>query len=1064
MHTNWRLSLSGGNDTIAAMLTITLFGEFQCLEHGQPISALYAPRLRALIAYLLLHRATPVARQQLAYHFWPESGDGQARTNLRNLLNQLRNALPTLDAYIATDQQAFHWRPTAPAKVDLLEFQQALLQAHQAQASESRRQALAAAIELYQADLLPSAYEEWLISWRDALRHDYLQALETLADLLADAHEYRTALAITQRLLTVDSLRESTYARLMQLHAAIGDRATALRVYHTCATTMLREVGVEPAPTTRTIYERLLNLEHEEHTPPLLPTAAPLIGRATAWSHLQKTWQQAQRSGPRLLLLSGEAGIGKTRLAEELVEWVSRQGIATAIAHCYHTTGGLALAPILDWVRAGPLQPALAALDPLRRAALARLLPELADATALTDPVSPSSDSWQRQRLFEALAHLLLWKAEPRLLVIDDLQWGDSETLDWLHYLLRLQRRTRFLIVGTIRSEELTPGQALHQLILQLRRSEEVVEVWLERLDQATTANLVTTLTGQPLDAQAAAAFFDQTEGNPLFIVETVRAQLRAQAEGELALPPPELSANLAALPPKVHAVIEARLARLSPTARSLVDVAAVIGRSFTIEALARASEQSEDTLTLGLDELWQNKIVRTQDADAYNFSHEKLREVAYAALSPAWRRLLHQRVARALTALHATQRDEVSGQLAYHYEQCSQIREAIKAYSRAASLEQRRFASTQAIAFLQRALTLLPRIADNEERQRLELEVQVALGPLLLARRGYGAPEVEATLRRAHELCQQDGEVGQLFRVLGGLSRFYLVLPNLEASLTIGRQMLAMAEAQQRPPLLIEAHNALGATCFQRGDIAAAHHHLGAAIALFTDQLQDDHPLLYGQDPRVVAYARQAWAVWLLGDERAALAHSQQALALVEQTVSDPFSRALTLAHTALLYQLMADVAQAQQYAQRAHALAEQQGFPFFLGMAEQIWGWALVKTGERTQGMEKLQVGLVRFRATGAELGIPYFAALHAEAYAAIGQLEQGLATLADGLNTIAKTHERWIEPQLHYLHGQLLQWRPASAHQAQTSYRQALTVAQALGAVGWLPRIQRALAECE
>lgn len=1042
------------------MLTITLFGEFQCLEHGQPISALYAPRLRALIAYLLLHRATPVARQQLAYHFWPESGDGQARTNLRNLLNQLRNALPTLDTYIATDQQAFHWRPTAPAKVDLLEFQQALLQAQQAQASESRRQALAAAIELYQADLLPSAYEEWLISWRDALRHDYLQALETLADLLADAHDYRAALAITQRLLTVDSLREGTYARLMQLHAAIGDRATALRVYHTCATTMLRELGVEPAPTTRTIYERLLNLDHDEHSVTLLPNAAPLLGRSEAWRHLQKAWQQTQRGGPRLLFITGEAGIGKTRLAEEFAEWVNRQGIAIATAHCYRTAGGLALTPLLDWVRTGLFRPALAALDPIRRAALARLLPEVADTATSAEPAPLSSDNWQRQRLFEVLAHLILWKEEPLLLVIDDLQWADSETLDWLHYLVRLQRRARLLIVGTIRSEEVLPGEALHQLLLQLRRSDELVEVALDRFDQATTAKLVTTLTGQALDAQATADFFEQTEGNPLFIVETVRAHLRIQAEGELAIQPQTLLTNPAALPPKVHAVIEARLARLSPSARSLVDVAAVIGRSFTVETLARASEQSEDTLTLGLDELWQNKIVRTQDADAYNFSHEKLREVAYAALSPAWRRLLHQRVARALTALHAAQLDGVRGQLAYHFEQCGQIKEAINGYSQAAALEQRRFASTQAIVFLQRALSLLPRLANEGERQSLELGLQVTLGPLLLARRGYGAPEVETTLRRAHELCQQYGEAGQLFRVLGGLSRFYLVLPNLDASLAVGRQMLAMAEAQQRPAFLIEAHNALGATCFQRGEIATAQHHLGEAIARFTDHLQDEHALLYGQDPRVVAYARQAWTLWLLGDEAAALAHSQQALALVTQTVSDPFSRTLTLAHTALLYQLMEDVTQAQYYAQLAHTLAEEQGFPFFLGMAEQIWGWALVKAGERAQGMEKLQVGLVRFRGTGAELGTPYFATLHAEAYAQIGQLEQGLATLADGLRVAHKNLERWNEPQLYYLQGQLLRLRPAAAAQAHASLTQAQSSAASLGAIGWLPRIQRAL----
>ncbi len=1040
------------------MLTINLFGEFQCLQHGQPLSALYAPRLRALLAYLLLHRATPVARQQLAYHFWPESGDGQARTNLRNLLNQLRHALPNLDLYIATDLQSFHWRAGAPATVDLIEFQQALQQAQQAQDRAQRRRALEQALTLYQADLLPGSYDDWVVSLRESLRHDYLHALEALADLLEQERDYRAALTITQQLFVADNLREGTYARLMNLHAATGDRATALRVYHTCATTMMRELGVEPAPTTRAIYERLLNIESEETTVSVLPTTTTLVGRASAWSQLQTAWQQAQRGRPQLLLITGEAGIGKTRLAEEFVEWANRQGIATATAHCYRAAGGLALTPIIDWLRTPLFRPALAALDPARRADLARLMPEVADEATVHLPTAFRSDAWQRQRLFEVLAHLLRWKEQPLLLFIDDLQWCDAETTDWLHYLLRMHSRARFLLVGTVRSEEFGPGHALHQLLLQLRRTDELVEIELERLDANATAHLVANLTGQQLAEDAGTEFYRQTEGNPLFIVETIRAQLRAQSADKAPLLFSLTRAAPQALPPKVHAVIESRLARLSPAARSLVDVAAVIGRSFTIQGLTLASEQHEDTLTLALDELWQNKIVRTQDADAYNFSHDKLREVAYGALSPAWRRLLHQRVARALEVIYTDNLDQISGQLADHYEQASQIKEAIAYYGRAAAIEQRRFALTQAIDYLQRGLGLLPRLVNENERQRTELLLQVSLGPMLLAKRGYGAPEVEQTLRRAYELCQQFGESAQLFRVLGGLGRFYIVLPNLTASLEVGQQLLAMAQAQEKPDLLIEAYNALGASYFQRGELSAARQHLGAAIDLFTGLLPTDHALRYGQDPRVVAYTRQAWALWLLGEADGALAHSQLALALVRDEVTDPFSRALTFAHSALLFQMMDDAENARHYAQLASNLARQQGFPFFLGMAEQIWGWALVKQGEPENGLQKLLTGLIIFRSSGAELGIPYFTTLHATAYAHTGQIDQGLAMLADGLRVVAKTHERWSEPELYRLQGILLQQR--GDHAAQSCFVTALHVAEELNAQGWIARIKRDL----
>lgn len=1020
------------------MLTIQLFGEFQCHFAGQPVRALYAPRLRTLLAYLVLHRTAPIARQQLALHFWPTSGETQRRTNLRNLLTQLRTALPQVDHYLSSDLQSIQWRAAAEYTLDVAEFQQALAAARQATELPIARQQLEAGLQRYTADLLPSCDDEWLHPLRTALRNSYLQGLEDLADLLIRQGDYSAALGQAQQLLHLDPLRESSYARLMKLHAMQGDRANALRIYHTCVTTLIRELGVEPSTTTRRLYEQLLNLEREELPTAQLPATTVLVGRAQAWTQLQAAWQRARRGAPLLLLIQGETGVGKTRLAEALIEWAATQGDITITARCYSITGQLALAPILDWLRAPYFQPAIAALNGAQLADLARLLPEVATTPPMA-PIGSGNDAWQRQRLFALMARLIHWQAEPRLLFIDDLQWGDRETFDWLYYLLRFQTQAPLFVIATVRTEEVTTTHPLTQLLPQLRRTDEVVEVMIPPLDPAETAQLATTLLGRTIAHHEATALFTQTAGNPLFIVETLRAQAHSQGAIHFSLSP------------KVQAVIQSRLLRLSAVARELVDVAAVIGHSFTLALLAQASEQGEDALTLGLDELWQNKIVQTQDADAYDFSHDQVREVALAGISPAWRRRLHQRVAQALAAVYAHQRDRISGQLAYHYEASHQFAEAIHAYQHAARVAHRLTALDVAIGYLQQARQLVVRVPEPAMASQLELALAVALAPLLQARRGYSAPEVEATLRRALELCRL-GESPHLFRVLWGLGRFYLVLPNFRAGLAIGAEMVTVAGAD--PDRLLEAHNTLGAVNFHLGDLATARNQLEQAITLYDPARHQEHALIYGQDPGIISLIRLVWTLWCLGETTQAHTRCTEALQLIERC-SHPFSRCFGFTYAAFFYQFCGDVANTLHYAELAKPLADEHGFPIFQGMVDQIWGWAMMQQGQAAAGLAQQLRGMQIFTATGTELGLGFFATLHAESYLRLGQIEQALACLAQGLAVTAKTHERWIEPQLYRQQSDLLRRRNAAGDQAAADAARAKAVASAeeIGALAWL-----------
>jgi hypothetical protein len=415
-------------------------------------------------------------------------------------------------------------------------------------------------------------------------------------------------------LLRQDPVHEATYRRLMRLHSRGGERARALRVYHTCATVLERELGVEPGPLTRQAYADLVSLESAPV--PALPvpeagfTAAPLVGRQAEFERSVAAWTEASGGRSQLLLVIGEAGLGKTRLVEELELRCARQGITTARTRAYAAEGRLAYAPVVGWLRSAALRPGLTKLEPVWLTEIARLLPELLSEHPDLPRPEPMTGAEQRQHLFEALARGLLGGAQPLLLVVDDLQWCDQETIEFLHYLVRFDPRAPLLVAATARPEEISPQHAATALVAGLRGIERMVEIVLGPLDPAQVTELAEQLGEAPLEAGVAERLYRETEGNPLFLVETVRAGLLTGA-----------------LPPKVQSVLQARLAQLSPAAAELVALAATVGREFTYDVLAQSSGHDEDTLVTGLDELWRRRIVREHGLNAYDFSHDKLRE-----------------------------------------------------------------------------------------------------------------------------------------------------------------------------------------------------------------------------------------------------------------------------------------------------------------------------------------------------------------------------------------------------------------------------------------------------
>ena len=808
-------------------------------------------RQQQLIAFLVLHaRSAPIQRQRIAGSLWPESSDTQALTNLRRELHHLRDARPRLDGLVDAGSRTLAWRGDAGAVVDLVAFEAA---ADRGLAGD--RAALQEAARLYKGDILPDCAGEWIDADRERLRQRARKVLARLVDLLEHDRAFGDAIEYAQQSLRLDPLDEQAWCALMRCHARRGERATALHLYQQCAALLKKELGIQPSAATRATYREILDLDAEAPVIPAPPRTVvyPLVGRNAEWHALLNAWQAAAAGRPRLFLIRGEAGIGKSRLAEELVGWCGPKSINTVTARCYAGEGRLAYAPIAAWLKSDALQPTLMRLDASWLTDVARLRPEVVAARPEIPAPDRELESWQRLRFFEALAQAFR-SAAPLVLVLDDLQWADADTIEWLQYFLRSASDTRCLVVGTVRAEEEQDNPPLGRLLGRLERDGLLTAIALGPLDQAATAQLAGEVAEQPLDEAALARTFRETEGHPLFIVERGRMELTRQpgASGDDGLP-------------RVQSVVAARLALLSEEARAAAEVASAVGRDFRFDILAQASDLEEDALVRALDELWRRHIVRVQADERWDFSHDRIREVAYSAIGPARRRLIHRRIAQGMELLFANRLDEVSASIAVHLDRGGQPARAVPFLERAAAVSTRVSANEEAIRCLTHALSLLERLPAGRDRDEQELALRSSLSVALSSARGYAAPEVEQNLNRVFLLLRSAGRGEVPVRWLWVAFTLRFVLGDLKGTREVSEQ--ALARSVSDPSCRCEAHHAMGGTLSSMGELDASRHHFEAALAAYDER----HPQRFrsGSDLGVFAHAWYAHTLWLLGDEQ---------------------------------------------------------------------------------------------------------------------------------------------------------------------------------------------------
>jgi predicted ATPase/DNA-binding SARP family transcriptional activator len=1025
-------------------LHIRLLGEFSLTYSGVSVTGFGKARLQSLLAYLVLHASSPQPRQHVAFLLWPDTPEPNARNNLRQLLHQLRLALPDPDRLLAVDAQTVHWQLDGQQSIDLHDFQRALAEADAAARQGDARQArhwLEQALAVYQGDLLPGCYDEWVSPERERLRQQHRRARQQLAALLEDQGAYAEAALLVQALLDLDPLDEETGIWLMRLHALNRDRQGVRRAFQRSVDALRRELEVEPSPALQKAYAHWLRAAE---APPAEAasegTVLALIGRQAEWQQLQRAWQRALKGECLLALVTGEAGIGKSRLAEQLYNAAGRQLATTAHTRSYAAEGRLSLAPIIDWLRSPALRPHLVALSKLDQTEIARVLPEL--VTGQTDIARPEpiSEFGRRQRFFEALARAVFAAPPPRLLWVDDLQWCDPETLEWLHYLLRVDPRAALLVLGTARSEEAPAGHPLAAVAQQLRAEGKLVSIELSPLDAAETAQLAGQIEGQALSVEAALQLYRATEGNPLFVVETMRAGLRSA-------PASEASSAAAALPPRVHAVIAQRLAQLSPGTRRVVELAAAVGRAFSLDVLRQAGSGGEAAAVQALDELWQKRVIREQRPGLFDFTHDKLREVAYAEISAPQRRFLHRRIAEAMEALYSGDLDAVSAQIAAHYEQAGMFAQAIPYFQRAGSVAAQVYANNDAIQALTRALALLEHLPAGPRRESQELSLRLAISPLYSITQGWAAAEVEQTLDRALILANKVGDAAQRAQTLYSLQTVYAVQARMDQVQALYLPMRAFFEQTQgTPPPFAELM--VTASRFHQGQLAAARRQFEDMLAVRDDRYLRSLQASQGVNYLVMGHSYYAHILWCLGYPRAALDSSAAAIRFAHE-YEQPLNRAMAITYAALLHEWCAEPEAFQAYAADASRLTRENQAPYY-----QAWANILAAFGRGWREPSSPQVAHLRdairlFAEGGAHLRLPLYFSLLARVSQRGGQVKAAEAALQQALAEAQQTGEHCWDAELYRLRGELKRAQGAPADEVEGDFQRAIAIAQSQAA---------------
>lgn len=710
--------------------------------------------VRALLYYLSAP-GTPVSRGQLCLLFWPDIPESNARRNLTRLLTHLRMELPhpgilVADEELVTLEAGYFW-------CDVAEFRQRLTDRKPSRADLER------AVQLYRGPFLSgfylpdsSEFENWLSQSRSELEMLYLRALDRLVDDYTQGGDFDQAIQAARRYLETDDLAEEIHRKLISLYGRSGERANALRQYEACVAVLERELGTDPLPETTAVYRAVLDgkplAAQGPATPPTPPAWVsqlrldiPLVGRAGILSALEKAFFNARTGQSKILLISGEPGIGKTRLLHALISRCQPQALVmfgsgerSEISLPYH--------PIVEALHGAPnLVPPSLALPWISE--VSRLLPEIYKIKPDLPPPASLKGDEARIRLYEALCqYLLSLQADygPLLLCLDNLHWFDQTSSGWLNYFCRqyLTRTSQILVLATYRSED---APAMLELRDILFRYGLLDEIRLDGLSQIDILELLDHLLGKlPGKAALASRLAEATGGNPFFILEILRTlgeenKLSGELEQLVELP----------LPDSVRETVNRRLGRLPAVARQVLEAGAILGWRFEFNTLRVTAGRNEMETANELDLLVARQLL-VKVAGGFQFSHDLVRKATAAAISPMRFTLLHGRAGKARQRFEP----EAAALIALHYDISGDFDKALTYYQRAAQKSENLFAWQEAITLYTAMLELLDQIDPQAAQPKALAQRGAIYGRLILLDHNLGKNATQGErLRQLDEL-----------------------------------------------------------------------------------------------------------------------------------------------------------------------------------------------------------------------------------------------------------------------------------------------------------------------
>jgi class 3 adenylate cyclase/predicted ATPase len=760
----------------------------------------------------------------------------------------------------------------------------------------------------------------------------------------------------------------------------------------------------------------------------------PFVGRTKEIDLLLDRWNRARAGEAQTVLLRGEAGIGKSRHVLELKDRIAADQAIVLEARCspyYHDS---AFHPVigmietqLEFTREMPDAEKLARLTERviwyelsqRDEAVALMASLLSVPLPAAHPPLRMTPQRQRRRTIEMLQELFaaVARSRPAVLVVEDLHWADTSTLELLDELVAVGGSVPLLAVFTFRPD-FTPPWEIGGTVSLLA---------LDPLADTASLAMISGVTGgRPLPPSVTQRVVARAQGNPLFVEEVTKAAIESGAlvlrgeRYELAGAMPE---DL--IPATVQDSLLARIDRLG-SAKPIVQLASALGREFTYDLLHRVSAVPEATLRDGLARLVESELLFREGEYpnvSFTFKHALIQDAAYQSLLRTKRQEIHVTIADALLSWFPETVQSRPELAAHHFTAAGRNIAAISYWKQAGERAAQRSANQEAAAHFAKALELLETLPEGPDRTGTELAIQIAKGPVMMALKGYAHPDVEATYRRARALGQQIGETPQIVPVLFGLWAFYVVRGDLVTARELGEQILRLAAVTGDSGILLEAHLVLGVTLYFLGVLPEAKRQLGAALAQYDPAQHRVHAMIFGQEPGMAAHIYLAKTLCLLGDLAGAHENRREAARIARET-DHYHTTAYCLAYDALVLHWAGDVDETDTVTRRTIAVSEEHGFPIWKALGQILEGWVAAQRGDPSRGIALISSGIEGWKATGTNLYTPYWYALLAAAHSARGSHDEARRLIDDAVALEERGEERLVLALLHNMRGEILQ----------------------------------------